>query len=310
MSANQDLHAAYSAGEVCLFVGAGVSMGCGLPDWEGLAKKVIENFPKKPGPALGARAAAVQAGTPAPPDPNALAIEKAKVLADQQPLLSMRYARCDQDVDLKTLVSKCLYSKRPELSETVREIVNLDNVHRICCFNYDDILDRAFANAHKPYLALFPKDRVPLEAPETLIFYPHGFLPAPDIHSYPPTDNIVLSEDDYFDLYRSPYAWANLIQLMLLLNYKVLFIGCSLLDPNLRRLLDIAAKMRLGHRHYAFFRDPYSRPNAMWYEVSYATAYRAVQMHLLDGLSVVPIWVSEYSDIAEMLRNLRSGGLH
>ena len=123
-------------------------------------------------------------------------------------------------------------------------------------------------------MALFQNHRIPLEAPQTIVFYPHGFLPDPNRHSFPATDTIVLSEDDYFDLYRSPYAWANMVQLTLLLNYTALFIGCSLLDPNMRRLLDITAKMRPNHSHYALFRDPYYREDAKWYQHNYAAADR------------------------------------
>jgi hypothetical protein len=148
-----------------------------------------------------------------------------------------------------------LYDKPITLSKTALEIPTLEKVKRICCYNYDDILDRAFAERGRKYSAMFTCDRIPLETPQTLIFYPHGFLPDPNRPSHPTTDRIVLSEDDYFELYGSPHAWANMIQLTLFLNYTVLFIGCSLFDPNVRRLLDIATKIHPQHRHFAFFKD-------------------------------------------------------
>jgi hypothetical protein len=307
MGEYQELNAAYESGQVCLFVGAGVSMGCHLPGWDELAECVLKNLPPKPH-ALGAMSAAIKQGRPIPPDPNALSIEKERHLKKISPLLSMRYVRSDPGNELELLVAKCLYSSRIKLSDVVREIVSLKKIRRICCFNYDDILDRAFAEEQRIYRAVFQNQRIPLESQETLIFYPHGFLPDPHRQSHKRTPKIVLSEDDYHELYGSPYAWPNIVQLILLVGYTALFIGCSLLDPNLRRLLDIVARMRSGRNHYAFFRDPFFRPNAAWYQENDSQAYRAIHKRLLSGLGIQAIWVTDYSEIAQKLREMRTDG--
>jgi hypothetical protein len=306
MDAFEQLRVDYLAGEVSLFVGAGVSMGCGLPDWRGLAEGVVRLFPRKPRAPLGTASAATREGKQPPADPNALSALKANVLAREEPLLSMRYARSDGELDLNSLVCRCLYAMPIPLSESVLAIPTLEKARRICCFNYDDILDRSFAARGTACLALFQDMRIPLESPQTIIFYPHGFLPDPSRHSFPPTEKIVLSEDDYHDLYRSPYAWANMVQLTLLLNYTALFIGCSLLDPNVRRLLDISAKVRPAHSHYAFVRDPYFRKDAKWYKQNYGIAFRSVQERILRGLGIRPVWIQEYSEIASALSSLRA----
>ena len=199
MEACEQLRADYLAGEVCLFIGAGVSMGCGLPDWKGLAEGVVRLFPRKPEPPLGSISAAIMQDKTPPANPNALLAEKADVLAREAPLLSMRYAKSIGGFDLNTLVCKCLYTGPITLSETVLEVPSLDNVRRICCFNYDDILDRSFAERSTVCVPLFQDHRIPLESPQTLIFYPHGYLPDPKRHSFPATNKIVLSEDDYHD---------------------------------------------------------------------------------------------------------------
>jgi hypothetical protein len=197
-----------------------------------------------------------------------------------------------------------LYRTSPEPSDTALEITNLVRVKRICCFNYDDILDRAFAKKQRTYLPVFEGQRIPWETRQTLVFYPHGFLPDPNRCSFPATKRIVLSEDDYFELYRAPYAWANLVRLTLLLNYTSLFVGCSLLDPNLRRLLDVAIKERPNHRHFAFFSDDTPPHNAQWYQTNYASAFRSVHKQLLSGLGVRPIWVYDHTEIAPTLEKL------
>jgi hypothetical protein len=302
----QDLQFEYRSDALCLFVGAGVSISCGLPDWRGLAESVVRALPRRPAPPLGSIASARRKGVAPPPDPNVLAIPTEQVLAQEDPLFSMRFVRADPEIDLAALVRGCLYSRAIALSETAREIPMLANVTRICCYNYDDVLDRAFDDRDRSYRALFEGDRIPLQSLETLVFYPHGYLPDPSRSSQATTERIVLSEDDYFDLYGSPYAWANLVQLTLLLNYTALFVGCSLLDPNTRRLLAIAAKMGRGQRHFAVFRDEYFDDDAPWYTRDYGSAFRSVQDRLLDGLGVRPLWVQDYREVADVLRDLRS----
>jgi len=75
------------------------------------------------------------------------------------------------------------------------------------------------------------------------IYHVHGFLPRKDEIK---TDNkITLSEDIYHAQYNDIYSWQNLVQLDKYQNCVCLFIGISLTDPNLRRLLDIAKNQRV-----------------------------------------------------------------
>jgi hypothetical protein len=134
----------------------------------------------------------------------------------------------------------------------------------------------------------------------------HGFLPDSRRKSHRATDRIVLSEDDYHILYRDVYAWANVVQLTLLLNYTVLFVGLSLLDPNLRRLLALVNKMRPAHRHYALLSDRLEEADAPWYRKNDAAAFRAVERLLHADLGIEPVWVNSYSELPRELRKLRT----
>jgi hypothetical protein len=307
-SAFERLRAAYLADDVCLFVGAGVSMGSGLPGWKELARDVVDLIPRRPGPALGATAAAIQAGRKPPPDPNLLRHQKAAVLKLMDPLLSMRYVRADPDIDVRSLVSDRLYRRRSDPSPTAREIPMLHRVTGICCYNYDDVLDRAFAERRRACVAVFENERFVRAATPTPVFYVHGFLPDPSRRSHRATDRIVLSEDDYHELYRDVYAWANVVQLTLLLNHTALFVGHSLRDPNLRRLLALVSAMRPAHRHYALLSDGLEDAAAPWYRQNAAAAYRSVEGGLLAGLGVEPVWVNGYSELPRELRRLRACG--
>jgi SIR2-like domain len=85
-----------------------------------------------------------------------------------------------------------------------------------------------FAERGTRYAPVFENERLQRQAKPKPVFYAHGFLPDPRRKSHGATDRIVLSEDDYHDLYRDVYAWANIVQLTLLLNYTALFVGHSL----------------------------------------------------------------------------------
>ena len=237
----EPLRASYAEGNLCLFVGAGVSRSCGLPDWLELSVRVVNRLPELP---LGSQSAARRQGRP----PRAIRDPPAgwRRWNRSSRSFAMRYMRLEPDVDLRSLVSASLYASSIELSEMLREIVRLEKVKRVCCYNYDDLLGRGYEENGTDYVPLFDGQPIPLESAQRLVFYPHGFLPEPGRASVGPTDAVVLSEDDYFSLYRQPYGWANFVQLTLLFNYTALFVGCSLLDPNVRRLLDIAAAARPG----------------------------------------------------------------
>jgi hypothetical protein len=56
--------------------------------------------------------------------------------------------------------------------------------------------------------------------------------------------NFVFSEDEYHSEYADPYRWSNLTQIGILSRHKGLFVGLSMQDPNLRRLIDVT------HRQY------------------------------------------------------------
>ena len=91
---------------------------------------------------------------------------------------------------------------------------------------------------------------------------------------------MVLGEEDYHSLYRNAFHWANVEQLHALTQTTCYFIGLSLKDPSLRRLLDISFERGSGTAvHYAFLpRNEYKQPakaetifynmgvNIIWYE--------------------------------------------
>lgn len=66
-------------------------------------------------------------------------------------------------------------------------------------------------------------------------------------------EDIVLTEDDYHRVYSEVFDWSNVEQLHALTRCTCLFIGLSMNDPNLRRLLEVAQRdSGKSVRHYVF----------------------------------------------------------
>ena len=223
-------------------------------------------------------------------------------VSNQNPLDAMRIARRVQGNNFNSVVSKCLYSTGVHLSKTVESIVSLHNVRRICCFNYDDLLEDAYNNKGMKFRSLTEGDKLLPEGEEILILHPHGFLPRTSGGNNCANNEIVLSEDDYHALYESPYSWPNTVQLNLLMSFNVLFVGCSLKDPNIRRLLDICKKLRVGYKYFALMKVPDYESKKRWYaRLRSFSILKNVEEPLLIDRGVTPIWVDDYSDIPAKL---------
>jgi hypothetical protein len=292
----EELRGAYQQGQLCLFVGAGVSMSCGLPSWKGLAHALARSM--------------WQHSDDDPIQP----IYRQKYLQGFDPLESLRYTRRTLGTKLGREVARNLYSPDLQLSKTVRVIASMKLVRRICCFNYDDILEAAFEKVGREFRCVVQGDEIPFLSETTLIFHPHGYLPRRTRLHRSASKDIVLSEDDYYRLYSSPHSWANIIQISLLLNYRALFVGCSLADPNLRRILDVLAEVvQPAHTHYALLPDP-GRPRPKtsdsdrlknWYWMERAwKAKREVLQDDLASRGIEPIWWKADSEVAERLEEL------
>ncbi len=119
----------------------------------------------------------------------------------------------------------------------------------IISYNYDDYLEQIFNRNNIAYNSLYNEegkidDRIN-------IFHPHGFLPyGTSRGDYPVYKNfIVFSESEYHKLYNNPLSWAMVLQEYLYRGSAYLFVGSSLTDPNLRRILE-NTKIK-GKTHYA-----------------------------------------------------------
>ena len=216
------LHNLNNQGALALFVGAGISMGCGLPSWNELVRRVILEVWKH--------------------DSN-LAAE----LLRKPNGIAARYSKKYAGENFNGIVHQCLYQDDLVLSSSIKAIPE-SGIKNICTFNFDDLLEEVFQFAGiEPDIAT-PNEPFSKNQHGVKLFHPHGLLSRFHNENEINEAKIVFSENDYHALYAEPYSWANISQLMLLSGFSVLFIGLSMQDPNLRRLIDVTRSRgkRLG----------------------------------------------------------------
>lgn len=108
----------------------------------------------------------------------------------------------------------------------------------IITYNYDDILEQLLNAEGVRFKTIYREEDMPDDA--LCVYHPHGFLPASAKKAdYPQYKNhIIFGESEYHRLYNDPLSWAMVLQQYLYRINTYLFVGCSMTDPNLRRILE------------------------------------------------------------------------
>lgn len=143
------------------------------------------------------------------------------------------------------------YSKTTSLEYIADLTLRLQYGRRfnIITYNYDNFLEQILTHKGIEYNSIYNEDG---KIDDKLsVFHPHGFLPydikKAEYSKY--KSFIVFSESEYHKLYNNPLAWAMVLQQYLYRESAYLFVGCSLTDPNLRRILE-NTKIK-GKTHFA-----------------------------------------------------------
>jgi hypothetical protein len=234
--------------EKLVFVlGAGISIDYGLPSWNILLQKLLVTTIEK-----DQRAS------------NALSKLFTELFAPN-PIIAGRYLQKyyeSKDSSFEEAVRKALYSNinmsksSPIMDEIVKFCVapgKSPNLDSIISHNFDDLVEQHLnkTSVEIPYKAIHGLGMNP-EPGELPIYHVHGYLPQKGKLS---TDNqITFGESIYHKQYNDIYSWNNIVQINKFRDNTCLFIGSSLTDPNIRRLLDIA-KTQKGNTeeyHYIF----------------------------------------------------------
>ena len=299
-----ELKKKYQSEEIALFLGAGVSSDAGVPQWNELVNALLSE--------MILRRAKGQ--------PDALLSEHLSEIInlayknkEDSPITQMRYIRgAFSTSEYYNLVHDVLYKNNPRTNtELLNEIAKMCTPRRnhigvqgVVTYNFDDLLERRLERQNVLTNIISSEDDI-TDSGKLSIFHVHGFLPhrASEINS---RVELIFSEEDYHRVYRDAYCWSNLAQLNFLRERTCLFIGCSLTDPNLRRLLDVATRNNEKPRHYAFLRRNHHF-DANNVNSDALNAYKSIDMNLREkyystmGLNI--IWIEKYDEIPQILKS-------
>jgi hypothetical protein len=114
--------------------------------------------------------------------------------------------------------------------------------------------------------------------------------------------NLILSEDEYHNLYLNDLHWSNHVQYDRFGFSTCLFIGFSMTDPSVRRLMDAAAIGGSNAGHFCILRrserGKLAKRDIEFYDVMAATVLRSV--------GVTTLFIENYSDIVTVVRDIIS----
>lgn len=291
--------------QLTLVCGAGVSRDSSIPDWNDLLVNILNEIFFND-------------------DSNA---SKSKILAEdllslmpQSNLILGKYLRLVLKNDFEKMVQKHLYAyynqdRDFETSMMVQgqEIINYaletdmmkaivelarpkrrgKRLESIITFNFDDLIECALSKHNIEYCSIWKEGQI-YGIDALPIFHVHGFLPNQREIDSP---NLVFSEEAYHSQFIDPYSWSNLIQLNTFSTNICLFVGLSLSDPNLRRLLDISWRRNQRCKHFIIMRkapqkDRTDEISTMLFEQD------------ANSLGLNVIWCSDFSEIPSILSSI------
>lgn len=284
------LHDALINNQLSLVCGAGVSRDSQIPLWNELICNIITDIYFN------------DAKTN-----NLEFVERLLKATPNSNLILGKYLKLMLKDDFENMLRKHLYrnvmkDKTHQYAKTniMKAISNLARPNRtgwrlesIITFNFDDVIENALSINNIKYCSIW-KEEQEYDANALPIYHVHGFLPQNSRRDNP---NLVFSEESYHSQFIDPYSWSNLAQLTTYSSNVCLFVGLSLSDPNLRRLLDISCRRNPKCKHYIIECKPKNND-----DVSEVTTMLFEQDANSLGLNV--IWCSDYSDIPEILKRI------
>ena len=287
------LKKALNDNQLTLVCGAGVSRDSSIPTWNELLVNILNE---------------VYSNSRDLNTDNKVTAESLLSLIPQSNLILGKYLKIILKDDFNKIVQKHLYLDYNQFYEfepinpnletnMMKSIVELSRPKRrgnrlesIITFNFDDLIEGALSKHNIEHTSIW-KEGQAYGIDALPIFHVHGFLPNKRDIEEP---NLVFSEESYHSQFIDPYSWSNLIQLNTFSKNICLFVGLSLSDPNLRRLLDISWRRNQRCKHYIIMKKIPSKSRA-----AEITTMLFEQDANSLGLNV--IWCSDFSEVPDIL---------
>lgn len=176
-----------------------------------------------------------------------------KIMSGDLTIIAQMIKNHVKSQDWNYLIRKSLYSSYEynpyvlNISQLYNELILLIkkyNIKNVINYNYDDTFYHSLKLNDLKYKNCYDGNST---KGKNRIFYPHGYIP---MKGGVITD-IVLTESDYQNQIYKQNLWSNNIQTMLLSTNTNIFVGLSLNDSNIRRIINMCSEASC-YRHYAF----------------------------------------------------------
>lgn len=301
-----NLHNEYEGDNLVLFLGSGVSKSCGIPKKDELITDLFVTLVSNK----------INSGNVkiSPKDREYL-INEINKQKDSGSLLETSFIRNGLGNEFIQEVPKALYknvNKSGLASEPLKSITKLClpkrfgiGIRAVVTYNYDDLTEEAFNEVGIEYKTVVKENDYPDES-KLGVYHINGFIPRSHKDNLNSINNVLaFSEDEYQD----PYAWSIMTQLNFLRDNSCLFIGSSLNNPKLRRLLEISSTKGEGQKHYAILKKPSIESTEENKKVcaAFLKANENIQEQTMMELGVNVIWIEDEKEIPEILDKVKSG---
>lgn len=281
------------AGKLTLFCGAGVSVGAGIPAWNQLLSKLLDAMLERI-----SRDHSLDLGK--------WAAQEFQERNSSSSLILGKYLKNNLGNDFAREVRDALYPDSLQNCDLIDSIVDLARPQRdsrpldsIVTFNFDCLIEDYLTKARIPRKAIY-SESIAHNQDEIPIYHVHGYLPRNS--PIPEQTELVFSEDAYHSQFIDPFSWSNLIQLNKFTQTTCFFVGISLTDPNMRRLLDVAWRKNPDKRlrHYIAKRLPKSSSGRDVID----DVTRLLEEQDANALGLNVIWFHDYDELPSIVSHI------
>jgi hypothetical protein len=234
----ENLKEAYRQKRCALLVGAGASVGAGLPNWGGLLVKMIAEA-EAHGVISAERIS----------EYRALVVDPSKFLMIASAL------KDDLGPYFDGFIRSTFVAPKPQPTSLHKAMVRAENLQFVLTTNYDGIIEKAYRAGGKDDVTVCDftdtgEVQRGLSKREFFILKAHG--DATKIGN-----GIILTEADYRNILYRQRAYQSLLSAMFTM-FTIVFVGASMTDPEIKLLLNYIADSfspSSGPTHYALMAD-------------------------------------------------------
>jgi hypothetical protein len=163
----------------------------------------------------------------------------------------------------------------------------------VITYNYDTNLEYLMKKRGLKYCTIYDDNSFVTKDTICDIYHVHGLLPYAKYNQTKYTDSLVFNETDYYYLYNNPYSWSISKQLHDFKFNTCIFIGISLTDPDMKRLLELADNYLKFN--FIFVRKKKGVSDSVLRDI---TTY-------FFTFDLITIWINDYDEIGGWLKEIK-----